>query len=117
MVAWNYEDIVEETVGWFCMRALPDAGNWSDCCYRLSEIAPDTPRGRSWRVEIDIPTGEAMDCWLSFEISSPDEGDMERSFVRNISAVRSGRGKHEYETYSWRDDEGMWVLLPEEDWE
>ena len=114
MVTWNYEDVIEETVGWFCGRALPDAGDWSCCRYALTEIVPDTPQGRAWRVEIDLPTSAALGCWLTFEISSPDEDDQERPFVRNVSAVRSGRGKHEYDTYSWKDNESAWVLLPEE---
>ena len=38
--------------------------------------------------------------------------EVRESFVKDVHAVRSGRGEHEYDTYVWDDGEGMWVIPP-----
>ena len=57
-----------------------------------------------------------MDCWLSFRVVEPG-GDVRVPFVRDVHAVRSGRGGHEGDTYIWNDSERMWVTAPEDDGE
>lgn len=70
--------------------------------------------GRWWLVSYDIGTSvSGADCWLSFKVVEPD-GPARDPFVTKISAVRSGRGDHEYEVYAWDDGEGMWVSVPDD---
>ena len=42
-------------------------------------------------------------------------GEARDAFVRDVHAVRSGRGGHEFDTYVWDDGEGMWVTAPDAD--
>jgi len=111
---WQHERLVEETVDWFCCNKMPDAGDWEDGYYRLTDVVPDEPRGQAWRVEVDIPTSvKGFDCWLMFVIVEPSTSDR-APYVRDISAVRSGRGEDRFNTYSWREGDG-WTLLPDGD--
>lgn len=72
-------------------------------------------RGRWWTIAVDVPTSvEGMDCWLSFRVVEPG-GEIREPFVRDVHAVRSGRGEHEFDTYVWNDGECMWVIPPDDD--
>lgn len=111
MGGWLYQRHVEETLGWFVAAALPDAlPGWESLAWGVEEMGRDDDRGRWWTVAVDVPTSvEGMDCWLSFRVVEPG-GEVREAFVRDVHAVRSGRGEHEGEVYVWDDCEGMWVM-------
>ena len=116
MGKWIYQEQVDETVGWFVRTALPDvAPGWEGLPWTIEEMGSDDDHGRWWTVEVDVPTSvEGMDCWLLFRVVEPG-GVARDAFVRDVHAVRSGRGGHEFDTYVWDDGEGMWVTAPDAD--
>ena len=116
MGEWVHQDQIDETVGWFVRTALPDAQpGWEDLPWSVDEMGKTDDHGRWWTIAVDVPTSvEGMDCWLSFRVVEPG-GEIRESFVKDVHAVRSGRGEHEFDTYVCDDGEGMWVTPPDDD--
>jgi len=116
MGEWVHQDQIDETVGWFVRTALPDTKpGWEDLPWSVDEMGRTDDHGRWWTIAVDVPTSvEGMDCWLSFRVVEPG-GEIRESFVKDVHAVRSGRGEHEFDTYVWDDGEGMWVTAPDDD--
>ena len=106
---WIYQREVEETVDWFCRRAVPDAGDWSALPYGLEQVAKVD--GRAWRVDVDVPTS-AYELWLDFVI---EESELRDIAVSEIHAVRSGRFGDEESTYVWVDEDSEWAIFEPED--
>ena len=115
---WVYRGHIDETVGWFVRTALPDAEpGWEDLPWSVEEMGRSDDDGRWWTIAVDVPTSvDGRDCWLSFRVVEPG-GELRQAFVRDVHAVRSGRGEHETETYVWNDGEGVWVASIEFDGE
>lgn len=86
---WIHQGEVEETVGWFCARTVPDAGNWAAAEYDVEQVAKFD--GRARRVGVSVPTS-SYDLWLNFVVEEPDNGN---AFVSGVHAVRSGRAGDE----------------------
>jgi len=105
---WMHERQVEETVGWFCRRAVPDAHDWHDATYDVQQLAKVD--GRAWRVEVDIPTS-ADDVWLDFVVEDPSEG---QASVSTVHAVRGSRHANNDTTYVWDDAGSAWSILGED---
>lgn len=113
-LSWTHEPLVAETIAWFVARAIPDPGEgWEEGVYEIYDAVPDFPRGTAWRVAYDIPTAKpSMGVWLSFVI---DQEPMCNPIVRDVSAVRGGRGPDDCETYVWVDAENTWALLHDDE--
>lgn len=111
---WVYEPLIAETITWFVNRAIPDPGeDWQEGCYEIYDAVPDGSHGKAWLVTYDIPTVEpSLGVWLHFVIDKEPDRDV---IVRDIHAVRGGRGKHKYDTYEWIDDEDTWELASEDE--
>ena len=116
MGKWVHQSHIDETVGWFVRTALPDSEpGWEDLPWRIEEMGADDDHGRWWTVEVDVPTSvEGMACWLLFQVVEPG-GEARDAFVRDVHAVRSGRGEYEDDVYVWDEHGDMWVTAPKDD--
>lgn len=113
---WVYRRLVDKTVEGFVHRAIPDAEpGWEDLPWRIEEMGRTDDDGMWWTVVVDIPTSvKCMDCWLTFHIVEPGDATGE-PYAEKVSAVRSGRGEHEFDVYVWDDAENEWTLASAED--
>lgn len=111
-----YQRDIEETVGWFVGRAIPDPEpGWEDSPWRIEEMGRTEDGGTLWRVAVDVPTSvKGMGCWLSFKVIEPGDARFD-AYVDEVHAVRSGRGDLDCEVFVWDDHEGMWVTPPDDD--
>lgn len=113
---WIHQELVEETIGWFVSRAVPDAqADWRDAPWMIEDFGVEKEIGRWFTIAFDIHTSvESMDCALTFRVVEP-AGEVREAYVDDVSAIRSGRGDHEGDLYVWNDREDMWVTAPNDD--